>query len=84
VPLNLAISLVTLAFALIVRSRAVSIGALVPYLNEVAGLTVGGVVSAFFGVRFVSANHCFVRPLFAESFLNLQFADRIFRFVCAP
>jgi uncharacterized membrane protein YfcA len=55
VPLNLAISLVTLAFALIVRSRAVSIGALVPYLNEVAGLTVGGVVSAFFGVRFVSA-----------------------------
>jgi hypothetical protein len=36
VPLNLAVSLVTLTFALVVRSRAVSIGALVPYLNEVS------------------------------------------------
>jgi uncharacterized membrane protein YfcA len=55
VPLNLAVSLVTLAFALVVRSRAVSVGALVPYLHEVAGLAVGGVVSAFYGARFVSA-----------------------------
>ena len=38
VPLNLAISLVTLTFALVVRSRAVSVAALVPYLNEVASL----------------------------------------------
>jgi uncharacterized membrane protein YfcA len=55
VPLNLAVSLVTLTFALVVRSRAVSVTALVPYLNEVAGLAVGGVASAFYGARFVSA-----------------------------
>jgi uncharacterized membrane protein YfcA len=55
VPLNLAVSLVTLTFALVVRSRAVSVAALVPYLNEVAGLGVGGVASAFYGARFVSA-----------------------------
>jgi uncharacterized membrane protein YfcA len=55
VPLNLAVSLVTLAFALVVRSHAVSVGALVPYLNEVVGLAVGGVASSFYGARFVSA-----------------------------
>ena len=55
VPLNLAVSLVTLAFALVVRSGAVSVGALVPYLNEIVGLAIGGVASAFYGVRFVSA-----------------------------
>jgi uncharacterized membrane protein YfcA len=43
VPLNLAVSLLTLMFALVVRSRAVSVVALVPYLNEVTGLAVGGV-----------------------------------------
>jgi uncharacterized membrane protein YfcA len=55
VPLNLAVSLVTLTFALVIRSRAVSVAALVPYLNEVAGLAVGGVASAFYGARVVSA-----------------------------
>ena len=55
VPLNLAVSLVTLAFALVIRSSAVSVGALVPYLNEVVGLAIGGVASAFYGARFVSA-----------------------------
>jgi uncharacterized membrane protein YfcA len=55
VPLNLAVSLVTLAFALVVRSGAVSVGALLPYLNEVVGLAIGGVASAFYGARFVSA-----------------------------
>jgi uncharacterized membrane protein YfcA len=55
VPLNLAVSLVTLTFALIVRNSSVSVGALLPYLNEVAGLAVGGVASAFYGARFVSA-----------------------------
>jgi uncharacterized protein len=55
VPLNLAVSLITLTFALVARSRAVSVAALVPYLNEVAGLAVGGVASAFYGARFVSA-----------------------------
>ena len=55
VPLNLAVSLVTLTFAFVVRSTAVSVGALVPYLNEVVGLAVGGVASALYGARFVSS-----------------------------
>jgi uncharacterized protein len=55
VPLNLAVSLITLAFALVVRSGAVSVGALVPHLNEVVSLAAGGVASAFYGARFVSA-----------------------------
>jgi len=55
VPLNLAVSLVALAFALVIRSSAVSVGALLPYHNEVVGLAVGGVSSAFYGARFVSA-----------------------------
>src|SRR6516165_12157936 len=55
VPLNLVVSLVTLTFALVVRSSAVSVGALLPYLNEVVGLAIGGVASAFYGARFVSA-----------------------------
>jgi uncharacterized membrane protein YfcA len=55
VPLNLAVSLVTLTFALVVRSGVISVGALVPYLNEVVGLAFGGVASAFYGARFVSA-----------------------------
>src|SRR5215469_2752490 len=55
VPLNLAVSLVTLAFAFVVRSGAVSVVALVPYLYEVVGLAIGGVASAFYGARFVSA-----------------------------
>jgi uncharacterized protein len=55
VPLNLVVSLVTLTFALVVRSGAVSVGALLPYLNEVVGLAVGGVASAFYGARFVNA-----------------------------
>src|SRR5215469_6804838 len=55
VPLNLAVSLVALTFALVVRSGAVSVGALVPYLNEIVGLAVGGVVSAFYGAQLVNA-----------------------------
>jgi uncharacterized protein len=55
VPFNLAVSLLTLTFALVVRSRTISVGALVPYLNEVVGLAVGGVASAFYGARFVGA-----------------------------
>ena len=37
------------------RRKALSVAALLPYLNEVAGLAVGGVASAFYGARFVSA-----------------------------
>ena len=55
VPLNVAVSLVTLTFALVVRSVAVSLSAVVPYLNEIVGLAIGGVASAFCGARFVSA-----------------------------
>jgi uncharacterized membrane protein YfcA len=54
IPLNLLTSLVTLAFSLVVRSRAVSVDALVPHLPEIAGLASGGIASAFFGARLVS------------------------------
>jgi uncharacterized protein len=54
-PLNLMVSLVTLTFALLVRSGAVSISALSPYLNEILGLVAGGVVSAFCGAKLVNA-----------------------------
>jgi uncharacterized protein len=53
IPINLMVSLVTLAFAMLVRSRAVSAEALLPHLPEVAGLTVGGSVSAAWGARLV-------------------------------
>ena len=55
VPLNLIVSIVTLTFALVVRSATISVGALVPYLNEIFGFAAGGVVSAFYGARFVSS-----------------------------
>ena len=54
VPLNLLISLVTLSFALAVRSGAVSLAAVVPYLPAMTGLLTGGMVSAFYGARLVS------------------------------
>jgi uncharacterized protein len=54
VPLNLMICLVTLTFAMISRSRAVSVVAIVAYLPEVIGLTSGGIISAAYGVRLVS------------------------------
>lgn len=53
VPLNLLVSLVTLAFALAIRSGAVSLSAVVPHLPEMAGLLAGGMVSAFYGARLV-------------------------------
>jgi uncharacterized membrane protein YfcA len=53
VPLNLLISLVTLTFALAVRSAAVSLAAVVPYLPAMIGLLAGGMASAFVGVRLV-------------------------------
>src|SRR3979411_3361192 len=51
VPLNLLISLVTLSFALAVRSGAVSLAAVIPYLPAMVGLLAGGMASAFIGVR---------------------------------
>src|SRR5438128_117321 len=53
VPLNLMISLVTLTFAMISRSGAVSLAAVAPHLPEVIGLAAGGMVSAAWGVRLV-------------------------------
>lgn len=55
IPLNLMVSFVTLAFSLAVRSRALSASALIPYWPEIAGLTVGGIVSAFYGAHLVRA-----------------------------
>jgi uncharacterized protein len=54
VSLNLLTSLVTLTFALAIRSGAVSLRAVVPYLPEMAGLLAGGVVSAFCGAQLVN------------------------------
>jgi uncharacterized membrane protein YfcA len=54
VPLNLLTSLVTLAFALAIRSGAVSLGAVVPYLPEMVGLLAGGMASAFYGAQLVN------------------------------
>lgn len=54
VPLNLMISFVTLTFAMISRSGAVSVAAIVPYLPEVIGLVSGGIISAAYGARLVN------------------------------
>lgn len=54
VPLNLLTSLVTLTFALAIRSGAVSPSAVVPYLPEMIGLLMGGMASAFFGAQLVT------------------------------
>lgn len=53
VPLNLLVSLVTLAFSMLIRSRSVSTAAILPFLPEVLGLAAGGILSAFYGVRLV-------------------------------
>lgn len=54
VPINLMTSLVTLAFALAIRSGSVSLGAVLPYLAEMAGLLAGGMASAAYGARIVT------------------------------
>jgi len=53
VPLNLLISLVTLTFALAIRSGAVSLAAVLSHLPEMLGLLAGGMVSAFYGAALV-------------------------------
>jgi uncharacterized protein len=53
VPVNLVVSLVTLAFSMLARSRAVSAAAILPYLPEVIGLAIGGIVSASYGAQLV-------------------------------
>lgn len=54
IPLNLLISLVTLAFSLAVRSGSVSLAPVVPHLPEMIGLLAGGMASAFFGAKLIS------------------------------
>src|SRR5258706_12204327 len=53
VPLNLMVSLVTLAFALATRSHAASPADVLPYWPVIAGLTCGGMISAFHGAQLV-------------------------------
>jgi uncharacterized membrane protein YfcA len=53
IPLNLVVSLVTLAFSMLVRSRAVSADAILPYLPDVIGLATGGLLSAYYGAQLV-------------------------------
>jgi uncharacterized protein len=53
IPVNLMVSLITLAFSMLVRSSALSADAVLPFLPEVLGLAAGGVVSAFYGAQLV-------------------------------
>ena len=53
IPLNLLVSLVTLAFSLAVRSRSVSAAEILPFLPEIVGLAAGGILSAFYGAKLV-------------------------------
>ena len=53
VPLNLAVSLITLSLAFIVRSPIVPITAIAPHVPEVLGLACGGVASAFYAAPLV-------------------------------
>lgn len=54
IPLNLAISLVTLAVALITRSGTLSLSPVAPYLPAILALITGSVVTAFFGATLAS------------------------------
>lgn len=54
VPLNLAISLVTLAVALVTRGRMLSFASLIPFLPVICALITGAVVTAFIGPAFAS------------------------------
>jgi uncharacterized membrane protein YfcA len=53
IPLNLLISLVTLAFALVLRNHAIPVSGVMAHLPEIAGLALGGVISALYGARLV-------------------------------
>jgi uncharacterized membrane protein YfcA len=54
VPLNLAISLVTLAVALATRGRTLSFAALIPLLPAIGALIAGAVITAFLGPALAS------------------------------
>lgn len=54
VPLNLVVSLATLSFALVTRNHAVPVSSVMGHLPEIAGLIVGGILSAVYGTRLVA------------------------------
>jgi uncharacterized membrane protein YfcA len=54
VPLNLTISLVTLAVALVTRGRTLSFASLAPFLPAIGALIAGAVVTAFIGPALAS------------------------------
>lgn len=54
VPLNLVVSLATLAFALVTRNHAVPASSVLGHLPEIIGLMLGGIVSAAYGTRLVA------------------------------
>jgi uncharacterized protein len=54
VPLNLAISLVTLAVALATRGRTLAFASLIPLLPAICGLIAGAVITAFLGPALAS------------------------------
>jgi uncharacterized protein len=53
VPLNLTISLVTLAFALFARNQVLPVNVVTAHVPELLGLTLGGIASAFYGANLV-------------------------------
>lgn len=53
IPLNLLISLVTLACAVFLRNHAVPVASAVNHVPEIVGLTVGGIASAIYGAGLV-------------------------------
>jgi uncharacterized membrane protein YfcA len=55
VPVNLAISFVTLGFALATRANVVSVTDVTPHGAEVFGLACGGAVTAFYGPQLIQA-----------------------------
>ena len=53
VPLNLAVSLVTLVTSLLIRARTLSLVSLDPLVTLISSLIIGAMVAAFFGTSYV-------------------------------
>jgi uncharacterized protein len=51
IPLNLAVSFITLITSLIIRSRALSLSSVVPFRYAISAMVAGAVVAAFFGTQ---------------------------------
>lgn len=73
VPLNLAISLVTLAVAFITRGRVLSWETLVPWMPASTTLLIGALITSFYAPALVEelrAPFVGMRPIFTTSFLT--------------